>query len=786
MPYQHIKISRDEPIVDRLTRRAKAPRKFTLDEARAYGAQLSSSFQNAKSAIAKSEIAGYDDRLLFKLNLVAGEMLPAIEAIDGLTIVSQEEKSVLLAFASVQGLAEFEARLTSLSANGKVSRKEIFFAIQGFDYWTADNRKGAALREFGTPQLASFLVDVELWPLENSQQRNKLKESFNAWARAQNLEITDSIAYPSLLMVRIRVTANALHRLLNHRDVRTVDLPPKVGLEINLLTSDINQFPEVKPPPQDAPRIGILDSGITAGHPLLKAAVGDAQGYVLPGLNPADSPNNGHGTFVAGIALYGDVAASIVAKQFIPGLKVLSGRVFSDDDTEHIKFVEKSVDEAVRYFHDTYQCRVFNLSYGDRNKIYDGKHVRGLAYVLDKLTRELDVLFVVPTGNLLLTELPADPAAHYPAYLLEPSSRLIDPASALNVITVGGLAKHDATFDARRNRHTVEDVPIAKPGQPSPFTRAGFSVGGAIKPDFVEEAGNIAFVPGRGHGGSNTRSQGLGIVSLNSGFAQGRPFREEYGTSFAAPKVAHLAAKLAHKLPVNSINLTRAIMACHAAWPVASVQLLNPLGNAKGRDNLLQLVGYGQVSPEAVFESLDNEVTLYAEDKIGNNRSQFYELPIPNEFWGTGRRQRQLAMSLAYSPDVRTTRLDYRHTKLQFTLVTGESLEAVARSFTKGRASGNALKEVSNGQTIGKETRKPATLQSSSWTFRDVSRGEPRLFVVVTRQDATWSAQQDADETYALAVVIRDRENQTVNLYERVTATLQLRAQARERARIRT
>ena len=96
------------------------------------------------------------------------------------------------------------------------------------------------------------------------------------------------------------------------------------------------------------------------------------------------------------------------------------------------------------------------------------------------------------------------------------------------------------------------------------------------------------------------------------------------------------------------------------------------------------------------------------------------------------------------------------------------------------------MKEVSNGQTIGKETRKPATLQSSSWTFRDVSRGEPRLFVVVTRQDATWSAQQDADETYALAVVIRDRENQTVNLYERVTATLQLRAQARERARIRT
>jgi DNA-binding helix-hairpin-helix protein with protein kinase domain len=119
-------------------------------------------------------------------------------------------------------------------------------------------------------------------------------------------------------------------------------------------------------------------------------------------------------------------------------------------------------------------------------------------------------------------------------------------------------------------------------------------------------------------------------------------------------------------------------------------------------------------------------------------------------------------------------------------LVKGESLEAVANAFTRGRATASALKEVSAGQTIGKETRKPGTLQSSSWTFKDVSRGQPKLFIVVTRQDATWSAQQETDEPYALAVVIRDRENQSVNLYERVAAMVQVRAQTRERARIRT
>lgn len=782
MPYHHIKISRDEPIVQRLTRKLGPQPRFTLDEAKAYGMVLKRSLDDVKTSIAESEIGGYDERLLLKLNLKEGVLPPQLEVIEGLTIVSHEEKSVLLAFATAQGLDEFEARITSLSTDGTVTRKDLLFAIQGFDYWTTENRTGAALREYEIPQRTTFLLDVELWPLDNPQQRILLETSFRAWATAQEMDITDSIVYPSLVMMRVRTSANMVDLLLNHRDVRTVDLPPRVSLDINLLTADVNQFPEVPAPPQDAPLIGVLDSGITAGHPLLRAAIGDAQGYVVPELDASDNPENGHGTFVTGLALYGDLANSIAVGQFIPTLQVLSGRVFTDDDTDMTKFVERCVDEAVRYFRDTYQCRVFNLSYGDRNKVYDGKHVRGLAYVLDKLTRELDVLFVVPTGNLLLADLPADPVTNYPAYLLESTSRLIDPASALNVITVGGLAKLDATFEARRNEHTIEDVLIAQSGQPSPFTRSGFSVGGAIKPDFVEEAGNVAFVPQR----NNTRTQGLGVISLNSGFAQGRPFREAHGTSFAAPKVAHLAAKLAHKLPANSINLTRAILASHAAWPAASVQLLNPSSNADGRDNLLQLIGYGQISPEALFESLDNEITLFAEDRIGNNRSQFYELPIPDEFWGRGRRQRQIAITLAYSPDVRTTRLDYRHTKLSFTLVNGDSLEAVAKAFTKDRSSADALKEIGTGQTIGKETRKSATLQSSSWTFKDVSKGEPKLFVVVTRQDATWSTQQDTVEPYALAVVIRDRENQTVNLYERVTAIVQVRAQARERARIRT
>lgn len=776
MPYEHIKISRDEPI------RERHPRKFIPPNIRpadisAFVFNMRASLARAKQQALSEDVGGFDTRLLLKVNVHEGLMAPDLEKINGITVVSQEEKSVVLAFATTAGLAEFESRLVSLTQSGKATREAILFAIQSFDRWTPENRKGAALLEHGLPTRPEFFLDVELWPMENPRERAQILAVFIGWAEAHGFVVSDQLSRPSLILVRLRVNATNAGLLLNHRDIRTVDLPPRMGLAFDLLTADVNQFPLVPAPPDNAPRIAVLDSGITAGHPLLSAAIGDAQGFVAPGRDAADMA--GHGTFVSGLALYGDVAAQIRSGQFIPQLQLFSGRVFNDDDLDETTFVEKSVEEAVRYFLQNYQCRVFNLSYGDLNKVYDGRHVRGLAYTLDRLSRELGVLFVVPTGNLRDDQLPVDPIAGYPDYLLELASRMLDPAPALNAITVGGLAILDATADARRNEHTIEDVPIAKPLQPSPFTRSGMSVGDAVKPDFVEEAGNAAFKPGR-----NIRKQGLGLVSMNAGFATGRPFRQDHGTSFAAPKVAHMAARLAHQFPDSSVNLVRSILACHAAWPDASVNLLNPSDNAPGRDKLMKLVGYGRIAKEAVFRSGPNVVTLYADDHIENNRTQFFEIPLPAELWGRGKRHRQISVALAYSPEVRTTRLDYRHTKLTFKLIEAESLEIVADAFTKGRAEG--LKEYRQGGAVSETVRKAGTLQASSWSFKVApAAASLRLFVVVTRQDSNWSMQQDAAEPYALSIVISDRENEAVNLYERVSALVQARAQTRERARAR-
>jgi len=774
--YEHLKFSREASLTERHKRRGFAPG-LKPENLRDFGAGLHRTFQTARQAAA-DELSGYDNRILLKVQLREGAAAPDLSLIPGVELVSQEDKSVVLAFADQTGLAVFESRLSSLARDGKATRAELLYALQGFDHWTTEDRKGAALRQYGFPQAEPFVVDVELWPLEKANQRNELLEAFLANLRKHEIEKLDTLNQPSLVIVRVRCTREQVESLLlRHRDVRTVDLPPSSGVAVEVLTTDVNRIPLPQEPPEDAPAIAVLDTGLTTGHPMLANVIGDAQGYLAPARQPDDS-DPWHGTFVSGLALYGDVQECLRQDRLIPQLRLFSGKVFEDGDNNQTVFVEKAVEEAVRALQAQYGCKIFNLSYGDFNKAYDGRHVRGLAYTLDRLTRELDVLFIVPTGNLRLDELPRDPRSSYPDYLFTDNARLLDPAPALNALTVGGIARFTATRGAQRYPETVEDVPIAQQDQPFPLGRSGFSIGGAIKPDLVEHAGNLALM----RTGGRPRHAGLGVVSTCGDFVTGRPFAEDIGTSYAAPQVAHRAARALGEVPDASANLLRALLSAHASWPQPSIDLLNSANNAEGKRRLLKLVGYGRIDEDALYRSVDQAVTLLAEDHIGNDKCHFYELPIPSSFWTAGKRQREITIALAYSPDIRTTRLDYRMSKLWFTLIRANDLDEVEAAFRKDREQG--MGEIGTNRWLTNNDRKAGTLQVSRWVFKMPPRNGEKVFAVVTRQDTPWGTVADGEEPYSLVTVLADRENAQANLYAAVRAQLQAREKARARARV--
>lgn len=778
MAYEHLTFDREPDSTERHRQSNPQAGPPKPENPRQHGVQLGQSLAMAKER-AGEDRPGYDDRILLKVRLQEGVRPPDLDNIPGVEVLSEEDGSVMLAFMSEEGMRETEQRLATLARDGAVTRKELFYAVQGYDHWTPEDRMGPALAAQGLMQNESMQLDVELWPEEFPDRRRAMLESFKRELENEEVEILDHLQLPSLLLLRVRCRHHhAEGLLLQHRDVRTVDLPPRTGLAIDLITRTVDAFPEVERPTDDAPRLAVLDTGVTENHPLLAPVMGDARDY-LGGATSHHADDHRHGTFVAGLAAHGDVAEAIRQGRLVPLLRIVSGRVFDESTDNHTRLVERAVEDAVRELREDYGCRVFNLSYGDLNKVYDGRHVRGLGYTLDQLASELDVLFVVPSGNLLPDDLPADPLGSYPDYFFEDHSRLLDPAPALNALCVGGIASLDTSQQAQQYPENLEERPIAGVDQPFPLTRSGPSIGNAIKPDLVDESGNVV-IDRQGR----PRWRGAGVLSLNSGFASGFPLSQDIGTSYAAPRVAHHLARLESHLPTPPYALViRALAGVHADWPEPTKRLLD-CENLKKEERdrkLLDLVGYGRLDADHLYRSSEEHVVLLAEERIESDICQFFTLPMPEELWQGRRRTRTVSVSLAYSPEVRTTRLDYRKTRLSFKLVAAESLEEVQAAFQRDREQG--MKEHDNRRWITDTLRRKGTLQVSRWQFSKAPKRQ-NLYVVVTRQDNAWAQPSRSDsEPYALAVTVNDRENESAKLYQTIRAQLRARADTRVRAR---
>jgi len=164
---------------------------------------------------------------------------------------------------------------------------------------------------------------------------------------------------------------------------------------------------------------------------------------------------------------------------------------------------------------------------------------------------------------------------------------------------------------------------------------------------------------------------------------------------------------------------------------------------------------------------------------------RFYpHLHFEREILSAGKRTRKLAVSLAYTPPVRSTRTDYKATRIEFKLVAASSLEEVQQRFdNESKGAFDALPE-KIGAHINWTRRSRGTVQTAAWHFQVKPKFlyEKKLFVVVTRNDFDWAAPLvNEHEKYSLAVIWRDTENADARLYAQIRQ--QLTARARQRAR---
>jgi len=711
----------------------------------------------------------------------------------GLILLSIDENNTLVLFSSDQELTEFKRRLDRYHQGPPTEEQksarysQIFACINEISEVRPIDRIGRLFRAQGiaTPEdihvETDYIIDVELWDLGNRPLCvNKINE-IRAYIESRGGRVSDEHVGDGLVLMRVKCKGELVRDLLEIDSIAVIDFPPQPTLTVGeLLDLTIADFPSIQPPHDEASSITVLDSGITSAHPMLAPAIGEATTVPLALGDVSDG--NGHGTMVAGLALYGDVKACIESRSFIPQLRLFSARVLNDRcefDDENL--ITSQMRNAIQYFQNNYNCRVFNISLGDRRLSYSGGKVSPWASILDTLARELNVVIVVSAGNFEYNpgqdNSPDSHVQDYPHYLLNDEARIIEPATVATVLTVGALA-HVATIPPGSASDDVAFRPIAQPGQPSPFTRSGFGLGDAIKPELCDYGGNFAYDGRIRMVRNNVRE--LSVISLNRDYLN-RLFTTACGTSFAAPRVAHMAARLFDIFPDASANLIRALLAVSASVPEQSKEILEPID----KDAPLKICGYGQPCLEKAQLSDENRVVLYSDSVIELDNFHIYEIPIPEDFI-QNKGTRNISVVLAFDPPVRHSRFDYLGLKMSFRLIRGTTAEQIEEAFRRRTEEEGTVDRLSSTgykcELIPKlRKRGGSTLQKAKFTMHrnpHLDYGETYFLVVMCEKK--WAKEEHSPQRYA--VVVELEHSAQINIYNTVRQMVTIRLRARRRA----
>ncbi|WP_419854371.1 S8 family peptidase [Candidatus Poriferisodalis sp.] len=633
-------------------------------------------------------------------------------------------------------------------------------------------------------------VDVLVWPSAVISEARRRLEEVQVVAEQFGGTLRGRDEAPNTTAVRIVCSNEALNAVLELAVVASVRLPLAPTIEPSgWLSADLEDF--ARPVPLDAV-VGVIDDGVATGHPMLDGLVVDQRAF------PSDhdwgtiSP---HGTLVAGLAAYGGFESALSndlrngeARLHSPVRLVVArvlepddgtgpyGTRFPSDSPEH-----STIDEAIRWMHEAHGVRIFNLSITD-TKAFSGAHASLWTVTLDSLVRELDIVIVVAAGNRGIARTgELHDGGHvlhdYPHYLTSESHRLAEPATAANVITVGSLGASPAPSTPSGSSY-IDEHAVAGLGRPSPFSRSGPGVVGKAKPDVAHLGGDIAY-------SSSSRAKpddhGLGVVSLSHRPEQ-RLFRAASGTSFAAPRVANLAARLVARYPDSSANLLRALVGLSCDQPPRSKELFD------SEEDLLATIGYGLPATERATDSDPQRVVMVHEGELECDSVVVHEFPVPSEF-AIGASERSISIALAFDPPVRWQRCDYIAGLMEVGLYRNVEPSLLADQLSS-RDAGDLPRD---RRWRGYELRPTQTLTAGStlvvrrWRMESAralnADDGDAYYVSVTHRTRSWTSgltEAPRTQRYALAVELWDRERLT-NLYQILQQQLQVRIRQQAR-----
>ncbi|MGT2467780.1 hypothetical protein ACVOMV_27460 (plasmid) [Mesorhizobium atlanticum] len=232
------------------------------------------------------------------------------------------------------------------------------------------DRIGVRLREEGYTGPEDFdavgelVADLELWDLGRRDLRQSKLGDIEAYVVARGGEWLDEYIGPSITMARIRASGEVFRSLLSLEDVASIDLPPSPDVATTeAMRLELGELPERGPVGEDAPLIGVIDSGVN-DHPLIEDILVGAIG-VPERLGTADEW--GHGTRVGGVAVFGDLRAQLAGGALARAARLCSAKVVNErGNFDERRLVPSQMREAVIALHARFGCRLFVIALADR------------------------------------------------------------------------------------------------------------------------------------------------------------------------------------------------------------------------------------------------------------------------------------------------------------------------------------------------------------------------------------------------------------------------------------
>jgi hypothetical protein len=265
---------------------------------------------------------------------------------------------------------------------------------------------------------------------------------------------------------------------------------------------------------------------------------------------------------------------------------------------------------------------------------------------IDDLAHRNDLLFLQAAGNV---EPPAlfnslQDGGEHPDQLLEGHAKVASPAQSLHALTVGSVS-HAVVDDGLRSSFAKQE------NFPSAFSRAGYSpLWSVVKPEVVEYGGDRLRSDPLSRNLPTSEATAPELVASTM-FGEPAISNDDVGTSFAAPKVAHIAANLQRLFPNASAQLYRALIVQSAQWPEWTSEASS--------DEVLRLIGYGLPSLERATTNSPQRITLITNDakEIWSKQYHLYNITIPEEIRNAALEAKiRIDVTLAYTACPRRTR----------------------------------------------------------------------------------------------------------------------------------